>query len=114
MTEEMSQETLETSSTRTKKVGTDVSELQELCQKILNKLPTDNQTESFTTEFKGFIAKLKDKGTISAYEIKCITRAYNYFNQLMRMNTPDNPFFHVNPDTPTDTSDPSALTTETR
>jgi hypothetical protein len=35
MPEEMSQESLETSSTKTKKVGTDVSELQELCQKIL-------------------------------------------------------------------------------
>jgi len=81
-------------------VKSPVNQLTELCQKILDKLPKDTQTSSTTQAFEEFLEKLKDQ--ISDYEIRCIRRAYNYFNQLMQMEQ----------DKPTDKSDPSALTTE--
>jgi len=73
--------------------------LQALCDAIKRKLPLDTLTDSSTSKFRDFIENLGKKG-IKQEELKCIIRAYNYFNQLMQMHLPETPQTPQTPQTP--------------
>jgi len=58
------------------------NELNELCKEIKRLIPSNRKENDVTKEFENFIMSL-ESSKIDPYEIKCIFRAYNYFNFIL-------------------------------
>jgi hypothetical protein len=62
-------------------------ELNDLCKKIKDLIPSKHIEADATEQFETFISDLQSSG-IKTYEIECIIRGYNYFNHIL-VNDPE-------------------------
>jgi len=61
-------------------------ELNDLCKKIKDLIPSKHIEADATEQFQTFITNLQPM--VNEYEIECIIRGYNYFNHIL-VNDPD-------------------------
>jgi hypothetical protein len=67
------------------------NELSLLCEKIKQHIPSNQIKPDATEPFTHFLQSLSEKG-VSAHEIECVRRSYNYFNHILgHVNTPKEP-----------------------
>ena len=81
-----------------------MDELNQLCDEIIQMIPSPNLKDTTSSQFKTFLTKL-EKDKLDPQQIKALKQAYDYFNYLMG-NVGDR-YFSKSNDTkgPTDTTD---------